>query len=66
MKQLTNKEYTEYMKYKEARASGQILTPDGLRVICESQGNDPEKIGLYILESLHRIQVAEKGPSLRL
>jgi len=31
---------------------GRILTPDGLRVICVGLDNDPEKIGIPILETL--------------
>ena len=45
MKQLTNKEYVEYEKYKTAVLHGRVITPDGLRIICAGLDNDPEKIG---------------------
>ena len=35
MKQITNKEYEEWMKYKEEKAKGHILLPDTIRFICE-------------------------------
>ena len=31
MKQITNKEYEEWQKYKEEKAKGHILMPDTLR-----------------------------------
>ena len=43
MKQMTNKEYEKYEEYKNAVLHGQILTPDGLRLICAAFENDPEK-----------------------
>ena len=45
MKQITNKEYEEWMKYKEEKAKGHILLPDTIRFICEANDMDPEKIG---------------------
>ena len=50
MKQLSNKEYEKYQQYQTDKLHGRILTPDGLSVICEGLDNDPEKIGIYILE----------------
>lgn len=44
MKQITNKEYEEWMKYKEEKAKGHILLPDTIRFICEANDMDPEKI----------------------
>ena len=32
MKQITNKEYEEFQKYKEDKLYGRVLTPDGLFV----------------------------------
>lgn len=55
MKQLTNKEYDEYNKYKKAVFQGRIITPDGLRIICAAYNYDAEKIGQHFLESLSRI-----------
>lgn len=56
MKQIRNAEYEEYLKYVHDRDNGRILTPDGLRFICESCQYDPEKIGMHILEVLGRIR----------
>ena len=33
-----------------------ILTPDGLRVICAGLDNDPEKIGIHMLETQARFR----------
>ena len=49
MKQITNTEYDEYEKYKKAKNAGQVLTPDGLRFICESYHYDAEAIGTHFL-----------------
>ncbi len=56
MKQMTNKEYEEYEEYKNAVLHGQILTPDGLRLICAAFENDPEKIGKHMLEMNAKLQ----------
>ena len=50
MKQITNKEYEAYQQYQSDRLHGRILTPDGLRFICASLDNNPEKIGKHMLE----------------
>ena len=42
------------------RNNSRILTPDGLRLICEEYKNDPEAIGKHILETLARIQNKER------
>ena len=55
MKQLTNKEYEEWLKYKEARAKDHILLPDTIRFICQAYDYDPEKIGRHFLELLPTI-----------
>ncbi len=55
MKQLSNKEYEEWLKYKEERAKGHVLMPDTIRFICEANSFDPEKIGRYFLEILPKI-----------
>ena len=44
MKQITNKEYEEWQKYKAENAKGHILLPDTVRFICEANGYDAEKI----------------------
>lgn len=55
MKQITNKEYEEWQKYKAAKAKGRVLMPDTVRFICEASGMDPEKIGRHFLEVLPKI-----------
>ena len=52
MKKITEKEYEEYQQYLADKRHGKILTPDGLRFICEANGYDPEKIGKHLLEVL--------------
>ena len=41
-------------RYQAAEREGRILTPDGLRVICDACGRDPVKIGEHMLEVLAR------------
>ena len=36
MKQITNKEYEEWQKYKAEKAKGHVLLPDTVRFICEA------------------------------
>ena len=36
MKQITNKEFEEWQKYKAEKANGHILPPDTVRFICEA------------------------------
>ncbi len=55
MKQLSNKEYEEWIKYKEEKTKGRVLMPDTVRFICEANSFDPEKIGRYFLEILPKI-----------
>lgn len=56
MKQITNSEYKDYLDYKKSKIHGRILTPDGLRFICNSYNNDPIAIGTHFLETLHRFE----------
>ena len=56
MKAITNKEYEKYEEYKRARANGEILTPDGLRFMCESEGWDAERIGKNLIDALRKIE----------
>jgi hypothetical protein len=56
MKQITNKEYEKYQQYKTDKLHGRILTPDGLRVICAGLNNEPEKIGIHMLEVLSKFR----------
>ena len=52
MKQISNKEYEKYQQFQTDRLHGRILTPDGLRIICAGLENNPEKIGIHMLEIL--------------
>ena len=56
MKQISNKEYEKYQQYQTDKLHGRILTPDGPRVICASLDNDPEKIGIHMLEMLAKFR----------
>ena len=56
MKQITNKEYEEFLKYKEDKLYGRFLTSHGLRLICAAENYDPEAIGKRMLETLVKIQ----------
>lgn len=55
MPTITKKQMAEYEQLKRDRDNGRLLTPDGLRFICEANGYDPEKIGKYFLEVLPKI-----------
>ena len=50
MKQISNKEYKKYQQYQNDKLHGRILTPEGLRIVCAGLDNDPEKIGIHMLE----------------
>ena len=56
IKQISNKEYEKYQQYQTDKLHGRILTPDGLRVICAGLDNDPEKIGIHMLEMLAKFK----------
>ena len=45
MHQLTDKQYDEYQRLCHACDHGQMLTPDGLRLICAGFDYDAEAIG---------------------
>ena len=64
MKQITNKEYEEWQKYKAEKAKGHVLLPDTVRFICEANGYDAEKIGQHFLEILPKITENKEGLSL--
>lgn len=55
MKQITNKEYEEFQKYKEDKLYGRVLTSDGLRLICVAENYEPEDIGKRMLQALAKI-----------
>lgn len=56
MPTITKKQYEDYMQLCRDRANGRILTPDGLRFVCEALNHDPEAIGKQMLETLAKIQ----------
>ena len=56
MKQISNKEYEAYQKYQTDKLHGRILTPDGLCIVCAGFDNDPEKIGIHMLEMLAKFR----------
>lgn len=60
MKQIKNSEYEEFQKYLHNKNNGRILTPDGLRLICQANDYDAEKIGQHFLEVLSKILQSEK------
>lgn len=47
---MTKQQLEDYAKLCQARNKGQLLTPDGLRFICEAHQFDPEAIGQHMLE----------------
>ena len=55
MKQITNKEYEEWQRYKEEKAKGHVLMPDTLRFICAANDYDPMKIVQHFLEVLSKV-----------
>ncbi|MCI8527662.1 MAG: cytochrome C [Lachnospiraceae bacterium] len=60
MPTITKKELEEYKKMCYDREHGRLLTIDGLRLICDRLNRDPEVIGKHFLETLARIQSADK------
>lgn len=49
---MTKAQEKEYRQFLSDRQNGRILTPDGIRFICQANGYDPEKIGLHFLTVL--------------
>lgn len=54
-KALTQKQIADYEQLCRDRNNGRLLTPDGLRFICEANNYDPEVIGRHFLEVLAKI-----------
>lgn len=54
-RRMTQKEIDDYERLCHDRLYGRLLTPDGLRLICESCNYDPEAIGSHFLEVLAKI-----------
>ncbi len=60
MQKMTKKQIEDYEQLCRDRNSGRLLTPDGLRFICEANNYDPEAIGRHFLETLARINSEQK------
>lgn len=60
MPTITKKELEEYRQMCYDKNNGRILTPDGLRLICEAHKNDPEAIGKHLLETLAHFRKREE------
>lgn len=56
MPTISKKQLQEYEHYKELERKGQLLTPEGLRMICNANDNNPTEIGKHILECLVRVE----------
>ena len=61
MPTITKKQLEDYNKLCEDRTYGRILTPDGLRMICEANNYDPEAIGKQMLKTYAKFK--NKGVS---
>ena len=56
MPTISKKEYEEDKSLCYDRDNERILTPDGLRLICEGLNRDPEAIGKHMLETLAKMR----------
>ena len=56
MPTITKKELEEYRQMCYDKNNGRILTPDGLRLICDGLNRDPEAIGKNFLEVLAKLE----------
>lgn len=56
MPTITKKQFEEYEQLCRDRDNGRLLTPDGLRLVCEGLNREPEAIGKHFLEMLSRMQ----------
>lgn len=65
MKQIKNSEYEEFQKYLHDKHNGRVLTPDGVRFICQANDYDPEKIGKHMLETLAKLQSQQNNYGAR-
>lgn len=50
-----SKQIADYEQLCRDRNNGRLLTPDGLRFICEANNYDPEAIGRHFLEVLAKM-----------
>ena len=56
MPTITKKQFEEYEQPCRDRDNGRLLTPDGLRLVCEGLNRELEAIGKHFLEMLSRMQ----------
>ena len=52
---VTKEQFEDYQKLCKDRDFGRLLTPDGLRFICEAYHYNAERIGQHFLELLPRM-----------
>lgn len=57
MPTITKKQLEDYNRLYNDIIYGKILTPDGLRLICEANNYDPEAIGKQMLETYAKMKV---------
>lgn len=55
MPTISKKELQDYQQLCNDRDNGKLLTPDGLRFICEAYHYNAEEIGNHFLELLPKI-----------
>ena len=55
-KALTQKQIADYEQLCRDRNNGRLLTPEGLRFICEANNYAPEAIGRHFLEVLAKVR----------
>lgn len=55
MPTISKKKLEDYRKLCKDRNTGKILTPDGLKFICQACNYNPEEIGKTMLENMTRI-----------
>ncbi len=56
MKQITDEEYARYQKFLQDEIQGRILTPEGLRVLCDGFEREPMTVGQYMLGMLTKFE----------
>ena len=56
---MTKQQVEDYAKLCRARDKGQLLTPDGLRFICEAYQFDSDAIGKHMLEIYAKFKAAK-------
>ena len=56
MKQISDEEYAGFQKFQQDKINGRILTPEGLKVLCDGFERDPLTIGKYMLKMLTKFE----------